>query len=342
LNFYLNKNFVDEKAYVSLSYCREVIEDFLKKIFENEKGKVVLTSGSTEAIFLALYYAREENKNISHPNIVIGENAHFSVERCAHFLKIAVKRAKITSRFTIDPNDVEKKIDKNTILIVGTMGSTELGAIDDFFSLEKIARRKGKKLHIDAAVGGFIIPFLKTNVKYKFSLLKSLYSLNISGHKYGLSLPGCGLLLVRDEKTIKNSSFSVSYFSSGWKLMDSFLVTRNVLGFVSLALNILNLGFDGYKSLSEEYLRIKEEIEERLREEKVEFYSGSRFIPQIFICPPEVNELSNYLREKGWIQSVYRPTGLGKEGIRLVVKYGQGKFLLNHFLHDLKHFFQEK
>ncbi|MGB9707030.1 MAG: aminotransferase class V-fold PLP-dependent enzyme [Microgenomates group bacterium] len=338
LESYLVKNLIDAKAYNLVNRCEEEIRSFAKKVFGNKKGEVVLTSGSTEAILLALYYAREENKNISSPNIIVGENAHSSFYRCAEFLRIKIKRARLNSEFGISAEDVARKIDKNTILVVGTMGSTELGVIDDFSTLDKICLEKRKKLHIDAAIGGFIIPFLKTNIKYKFNHLKSLWSVNISGHKYGLSLPGCGLLLLREKNLCEKYREILTYTSSGHSLISGLLVTRSSLGVLSLGLNISYLDFQGYAILAKDYLRIRKKLEDYLKEKEIDFLTGSDFIPQIFVCPHWIRHLSSYLWKNGWIQSVYQPAGLNKEGIRIVIKKGQEKFLLNHLISEIERF----
>src|SRR5581483_2315709 len=111
----------------------------------------------------------------------------------------------------IDIESIKGKIDKNTILLFGILGSTELGIIDDLKKLNQLASEYKLKMHIDAAIGGFVIPFLDTDIPYRFSTLENLSSLNISGHKFGLSLPGCGLLLMRDSTLIDKYAGSLDY-----------------------------------------------------------------------------------------------------------------------------------
>ena len=217
---YLNKGLHDRKGYKSLSYFESGIEKYFKRIFDHKKGSTILTSGSTESILLAFFYAREKaryEKNITKPNILIPIHAHYSLKRCAYMLNIEVRDIKLNKTFTADVEDIKQKVDENTILIAGIMISTELGVIDDLVSLDAIAKEHNTNLHIDGAIGGFIIPYLDTDIKYKFSQLESLFSVNVSCHKFGLSLTGGGVLLLRDKQIIEKYAGSIEYLSQAIK-----------------------------------------------------------------------------------------------------------------------------
>ncbi len=340
IDYYLNKNFVDKNAYESLHYLKEdVLSNFFHSLFEIKEGKILTTSGSTESILLALFYAREKakvEKGINKPNIIVGENTHYSIQNCARFLKIHVKYAGLNDKYEINIKDVEKRIDKNTILLVGTLGTTELGVVDNILLLDKLAIEYNIPLHIDAAIGGFILPFLEKNNDYSFSSLKSLFSMNISGHKFGLALPGSGILLLREKHLIDNHGGEIEYLSSGKSIVENLLISSNSLGVLSLGINILSLGKEGYKNLAENYLKTKKVLQRELDNLKVDYFSGSNYMPQLFLHPENVKEISKKLAENGWIQHTYKPKGLQKEGIRIVIKNNQEMLLEKDLLDDLK------
>src|SRR5262249_53565780 len=156
-----------------------------------------------------------DQKNITKPNILIPRHAHYSLKRCAKMLDIEVREIKLNETYTTDIEDVKQKVDSNTILIAAIMISTELGVVDDIAALDKIAKDHGTNIHIDGAIGGFIIPYLDTHISYKFSKLESLFSMNISCHKFGLSLVGGGILLLRDKEITQKYTGSIEYLSSG-------------------------------------------------------------------------------------------------------------------------------
>lgn len=340
---YLNKNLVDKKSYSSLKRLEKVIDDFMKLLYHHEKGATIVTSGSSEAILVALYQARERGreKGILKPNIVIGENAHYSFTKCAKFLGLEVKIAKLSDDFSIDVNDVRDKVNKETVLIVGTMGSTELGTVDDLSYLDAVASESSVPLHVDAAIGGFVIPFLKSSFPYQFSTLESLCSVNVSGHKYGLSLPGCGLLLIKDKKTLTRYSDPINYLSSGRAEIGVLTVTASTLGLLSLAVNIITYGAEGYRQFAESYLRTRDQFVEGLSSLEIDYFVGYPLIPQVFIYPHDVSSLSRYLKKKGWIQSIHRATGLDKFGLRVVIKKDQESLVVNDLMKDIEEFLAE-
>ena len=338
---YLNKNVVDRKSYKSLSLFENVIDKYFKKIFENKHGSTVITSGSTESILLAFYYARErarDEKNITKPNILIPKHAHYSLKRCAQMLSIEVREIKLNDTYTTDVEDVKEKIDTNTILIAAIMISTELGVVDNIAQLDEIAKRFDTGLHIDGAIGGFIIPYLDTDITYKFSQLESLFSMNISCHKFGLSLCGGGVLLLRDKSITQKYTGSIEYLSSGNKKMAGLTVTGSSLGVFSLYTNIMLYKFQGYRKFAKKYLRVKDDLIDSLQHLGYTCFPGSPYSPQIFVYGPDIEKLSAYLEEQGWLQHAYKVAGLEKNGIRIVIKKDQEQMLLNEFLNDVRDF----
>ena len=338
---YLNKNVIDRSGYKSLSYFEKEIERYFKKLFAIKDGSVVLTSGSTESILLAFHYAREvarNEKNVTKPNVLIPKHAHYSLKRCAKMLDIEVRDIELNDSYTADIEDVKRKVDNNTILIAAIMISTELGVIDDIAALNTIAVEHKTRLHIDSAIGGFIIPYLDTDVPYKFSELESLFSMNISCHKFGLSLVGGGVLLLRDKRIIQKYTGSIEYLSSGNKKMAGLTVTGSSLGVFSLYTNLMLYKFQGYRKFAKKYIRVKNELMDILHNFGYTCFPGSSYSPQIFVYGDDINKLSSYLEEQGWLQHAYKVAGLNKEGIRIVIKKDQEQMLLNELVNDIRDF----
>jgi tyrosine decarboxylase/aspartate 1-decarboxylase len=341
LSHYLNKNLVDKKGYKSLDIFEKEIDKFFKKMFDNQDGSTIVTSGSTESVLLAFHYAREkalDDKNITKPNILIPESAHYSLGRCARMLALEVRTIKLAEDGRIDTEEVKRQVDSNTILIVGVLVTTELGIVDDLVELDKIAGENNTELHVDAAIGGFIIPFLETDLQYKFSQLKSMASMNISGHKFGLSLCGCGILMLRDKHITEKYTEYIEYLSSGKKRMDNFMVTSSALGLFSMYVNIYMYGAAGYRQFARRYMRTKKELLKRLSNLGVECFPGNEYSPHIFMYGDDIEKLSLFLEGKGWVQHVYKAKGFRYPGIRVVVKKDQRKRLLTEFVDDVKEF----
>ena len=338
---YLNKNVVDRKGYKSLAQFENVIEKYFKKIFEHNNGTTVLTSGSTESILLAFHYAKVQawdEKHLTKPNILIPKHAHYSLKRCAKMLDLEVREIELDENLTTDIKEVKKNVDKNTVLIIGIMVSTELGVIDNIQALNDIARENKTYLHIDGAIGGFMIPYLDTDIPHKFSQLDRLFSMNISCHKFGLSLCGGGALLLRDKKITERYTGSIEYLSSGAKKMASLTVTGSSLAIFSLYTNIMMYGFKGYKNFAKNYLQVKKELTEILQGFGFSVFPGSPYSPQLFVYGKDAVALSKYLEEQGWLQHAYKVRGLKQEGFRIVIKKDQEETLLGEFLNDVSDF----
>jgi tyrosine decarboxylase / aspartate 1-decarboxylase len=338
---YLNKNLVDKKGYKSLTIFENEIDKFFKKVFDNQDGSTIVTSGSTESVLLAFHYAREkarEEKKITNPNILIPESAHYSLGRCARMIGVEVRTIPVNSEGQIDIEVVRRQVDSNTILIVGVLVTTELGIVDDLVALDNIAKANNTEIHVDAAIGGFIIPYLETNLQYKFSQLTSMASMNISGHKFGLSLCGCGILMLRDKKITEKYTEEIVYLASGTKRMDNFMVTSSALGMFSMYANIFLYGVRGYKQFAKKYMKTKKELLKKLTNLGIDCFPGNEYSPHIFMYGDDIEKLSEFLEHKGWVQHVYKAKGFKYPGIRVVIKKGQNRRLLTEFVDDVKHY----
>ena len=167
----------------------------------------------------------------------------------------------------MDINSVEKKINKNTAGVVGVAGSTELGIIDDIPKLSDICKDNNIFLHVDAAFGGFVIPFLKDldyNVPDFDFKLKGVSTISIDEHKMGYSAIPLGILIIRDKKWIDEISVE-SHCVSG-KKQAGILGTRSG-GPVAAAYAVTKyLGKEGYKKLIKECMNTTNYTEKRIDE----------------------------------------------------------------------------
>ncbi len=137
---------------------KEVIKQ-LATLLQNKNAAGFIVSGGTEANLMALLAARNMAKN-TQPEVILPESAHFSFTKICSLLNLKPVYARLDSTFKVNPSEVEGCISKNTVAIVGTAGTAELGAVDPIDKLSKIASNHGIFLHVDAAFGGLVIPFL--------------------------------------------------------------------------------------------------------------------------------------------------------------------------------------
>jgi glutamate decarboxylase len=159
-------------------------------------------------------------------------------------------------RYTIGPDDVEPHIDENTIGVAAVLGTTFTGQSDDIAGINALfaevesARGLHIPLHVDAASGGFVWPFLYPDTEWDFRL-SHVHSINVSGHKFGLVYPGIGWLIFREPADL--SEDLVFYENYPGKTDATFTLNFSTGTAMVLAqyYNLIRFGREGYTYVME-------------------------------------------------------------------------------------------
>jgi glutamate decarboxylase len=174
------------------------------------------TQGSSEAIMLGAlslkwkWKQRREaaSQPVDKPNLVFGGDVHVVWEKFCRYFDVEPRIVPLQEgKYTIGPEDVEPHVDENTIGVAAVLGTTFTGHKDDIAGIDKLlVDLKGEKgidvpLHVDAASGGFVWPFLYPDSEWDFRL-EQVRSINVSGHKFGLVYPGIGWLIFREKSDL--------------------------------------------------------------------------------------------------------------------------------------------
>jgi tyrosine decarboxylase/aspartate 1-decarboxylase len=224
---------------------KEVMQDLA--VLLHCKGAVgFLVSGGTEANLMALLAARNMAK-VSAPEVVLSESAHFSFTKICNLLNLKPVYARLDKSFRVDPKDAEKLITRNTIAIVGTAGTAELGVVDSIDELSEIVVRHNVYLHVDAAFGGLVIPFL-ANPKPSFDFnLKGVQSITVDPHKMGMAAISAGGILFKEPKTLDYIKTETPYLTD--KFQYTFVGTRTGAAAASAWAVFKALGMDGFQKV---------------------------------------------------------------------------------------------
>ncbi|HXW98106.1 MAG TPA: tyrosine decarboxylase MfnA [Methanomicrobiales archaeon] len=169
------------------------------------------TSGGTESNIQVLRMARGL-KGVKNPNVVVPESAHFSFEKACDLLNIEIRTVPLDGNLRMDAEAAESQVDKNTACLVGIAGTTEYGVVDPIRALSDLAVDREIFLHVDAAFGGLVIPFLESPIPFDFSL-PGVSSISVDPHKMGMSPIPAGALLVRDEEMLSPLSVATPYLT---------------------------------------------------------------------------------------------------------------------------------
>lgn len=201
----LSKNFIDFEQYPQTAQiqnrCVNMIAGLLHApTTDNESGEQdgigTSTVGSSEAIMLATLAMKKrwqnrrkaEGKDWTRPNIVMNSAVQVCWEKAARYFDVEEKYVYCTEeRYVIDPQTAVDSVDENTIGICAIMGTTYTGQYEDVKAINDLLKERNIDcpIHVDAASGGFVAPFVNPSLVWDFRLEK-VVSINVSGHKYGL------------------------------------------------------------------------------------------------------------------------------------------------------------
>ncbi|MDX6638212.1 MAG: glutamate decarboxylase, partial [Solirubrobacterales bacterium] len=205
----LHRNFIDHAEYPRTAEIERRCVDMLADLY-NAPGETMgaRCQGSSEAIMLAGLAAKwrwrkrreAAGKDVAKPNLVFGADVHVVWEKLCRYFDIEPRIIPLEpGKYVIGPEDVEPLIDENTIGVAAVLGTTFTGHADDIVGIDALLGRlrdeRGLEvcMHVDAASGGFVWPFLYPDIVWDFRL-ESVRSINVSGHKFGMVYPGVGWL----------------------------------------------------------------------------------------------------------------------------------------------------
>src|SRR6476469_5256273 len=223
----LHRNFIDHAEYpISAEIeqrCIRMLADLYHAPGETTGCR---TQGSSEAIMpgaLSLKWKWKERQEaagrpVDKPNLVFGGDVHVVWEKFCRYFDVEPRIVRLQEdKYVIGPEDVEPHVDENTIGVAAVLGTTFTGHADDIPGINDLLLRiKDEKgldvpLHVDAASGGFVWPFLYPHSEWDFRL-EQVRSINVSGHKFGLVYPGVGWLIFRETADLaKDLVFEENY-----------------------------------------------------------------------------------------------------------------------------------
>ncbi|KAF9361343.1 hypothetical protein BGX26_004201 [Mortierella sp. AD094] len=223
------------------------------------------TVGSSEAIHLGGLAMKKhwqqkriaEGKDASRPNIIMGHNAQAALEKFARYFDVECRMIPISleSRYCLDVKKAAEACDENTIGVYVILGSLFTGHFEDVQGmsneLDRIQEEKGWDIliHVDAASGGFIAPFVFPNLKWSFDLAR-VKSINASGHKFGLAYAGIGWVLWRSEEYLpRELVLTIDYMGAEVQTSYTLNFSRPACFMIGQYYNFVRHGREGYTSI---------------------------------------------------------------------------------------------
>ena len=357
-----DKNMIDKDEYPRTAELEARCVHMLARLWHAPDPRRAVgcsTTGSSEAAMLGglalkrRWRARRRaaGRPADRPNLVMGVNVQICWEKFANYFEVEPRYVPMEGeRYHLGAREAVELCDENTIGVVAVLGSTFDGSYEPVAeiaaALDDLEERTGLDVpvHVDGASGAMVAPFLDPDLAWDFRLPR-VASINTSGHKYGLVMPGVGWALWRDEDALPDDLvFRVNYLGGD---MPTFALNFSRPGaqVVAQYYNFLRLGFDGYRRVQ----RTCRDVATRLAAEigrlgPFDPLTGGPGIPAFAFRVREdvraftVFDVSAALRESGWLVPAYtfpeNRTDLAV--LRVVVRNGFGHDLADLFLDDLR------
>lgn len=344
-----DKNMIDKDEYPATAAMERRCVSIVSDLFHAEPGEPTgaATIGSSEAVMLAglalkwRWRARRAAASggevpTAVPNLVLGQNVQVVWEKFCRYFEVEPRYLPVEKgRYVITPEQARNAVDENTIGVVGILGTTYTGELEPIAeicaALDDLAASGGPDVpvHVDAASGGFVVPFLHPELEWDFRLPR-VVSINVSGHKYGLTYPGIGFVVWRSpEQLPEDLVFRVNYLGGD---MPTFTLNFSRPGnqIVGQYYNFVRLGRSGYTAIMEALRDTALLISKGLAEDPaIDIITDGSAIPVLAFAlregePFTVFQVSHELRARGWQVPAYTmpPDATDVAVLRIVVRDG--------------------
>jgi sphinganine-1-phosphate aldolase len=212
-------------------------------------GAGMFTSGGTESCLLAVHAAREARSDVDRPEIVLPVTAHPAFHKAAHYFGLTVVTTPVDADFRALVAPVAEAITDRTVLVVASAPSYPSGTVDPVGSIAAVAAARGVLCHVDACIGGWILPFLPDAPPFDLTVA-GVTSLSVDLHKYAYAPKGASVLLFRDRAARRDAWFAYAGWP-GYPVLNPTMQSAKTAGPLAAAWAVLqHVGTDGYRSLA--------------------------------------------------------------------------------------------
>jgi tyrosine decarboxylase/aspartate 1-decarboxylase len=330
---FFEKNLGDPGLFPASAEIEREAVHMLGSLLSHPEAVGHVVSGGTEANILAMWTARNLHNHRCN-EIVAPESVHLSFEKAADLLNLKLVKVRLDEDFRMDVEDASRKISEKTCALVGVAGTTGLGIVDPIAELSELALSHGIMLHVDAAFGGFVLPFLRElgfEVPDFDFRLPGVASMTIDAHKMGLAPIPAGGILFRDSSMMKAVSKRISYLAGGETEQATIVGTRPGASCLAVWALLRHMGRKGYRNIVKRCMKMTLKLASG-----VEQVEGLRLLtrPRMNVIGVKSEEastelLAQTLRRRGWAVALF------PSHIRIVVMPHVTSSHVDIFLEDL-------
>ncbi|MEU9886167.1 aspartate aminotransferase family protein [Sphaerisporangium sp. NPDC051011] len=267
----LEVNTLDPTAFPSVvAMEKQVVRAVAELLGGGPHTPGIFTSGGTESIMLAVKAARDARPVAGRPRIVVPVTAHPAFHKAAHYLGAEVAPVEVDPvTFRADPAAVAAAITPETVLVVASAPSYPQGVVDPVAEIAALAAERGVLCHVDACVGGWLLPWLARAgaAVPPFDLsVPGVTSISCDLHKFGYAPKGASVVLFADP-ALRRAAYFASAAWPGYTVINTTVQSSKSAGPLAGAWATLNaLGRDGYLGLARDTLAATRRLAEGIGE----------------------------------------------------------------------------
>lgn len=306
-------NYLNPLAFKSLHRMEQEVVHMTAAMLHGRQQQVgVMTSGGTESILLAMFTYRQRaaklHSHITAPEVIVPETIHPAFDKAALLFGLKLHKAPVDEARRVRPEAMEALINKNTILLAVSAPSYPNGVLDPVEAVAEVALRHQLPLHVDACIGGFMLPWLE---KLGYELprwdfrVKGVTSISADVHKFGFGAKGASVLTYQDMDYLRHQFVVTTDYPGGIYISPTLLGTRAGGPIAAAWAGMKHLGETGYLALAQKLMAGAEKLR-----------AGLQALPGIRIVGepcmnlisyttvenrPDIFVIADQLEEKGWV-----------------------------------------
>ncbi|NMB73496.1 MAG: aspartate aminotransferase family protein [Myxococcales bacterium] len=270
---FFSENGLNPTAFRSLKRFESEIVQISAALLGGDENTVgLLTAGGTESILLALKTYRDRFRHRlrlpGKPRVLVPASAHVAFEKAAEYFDLHLVRVPLAGDFRVDLGALRRRLLPGTALVVASAPCYPYGVIDDVAEIGELCKRRGIPLHVDACLGGFLLPFLhklgEPIPPWDFRV-PGVTSISADLHKYGYAAKGASVLLWRSMEYMRHQFFVSTDWCGGVFASAGILGTRPGGGYAAAWGALQVLGEKGYLELHGKALRAARRIMDGIR-----------------------------------------------------------------------------
>jgi glutamate/tyrosine decarboxylase-like PLP-dependent enzyme len=254
---YLHENALNTRAFPSLGAIQSEVVGWTANLLHGPPDTSgFLTSGGTESILCAVLAARERartERGVTEPEMIVAESAHAAFHKAAHLFGISLHKTPVLPDWTADVEAMADHVNDNTVLVVGSAPQYPQGVVDDIPAIAGLAVDGGFSCHVDACMGGFVLPFadmLGRDVPPWDYRVDGVTTISADVHKLGYAPKGVSVILHRSKDLRRYQTFVFDDWLGGFYASPNLQGSRSGLPMAAAWAVMQHLGVDGYVDLT--------------------------------------------------------------------------------------------